>query len=370
MICIMKRLLFLISAYLICAGQLHSNDTLRLVFTGDMMQHTPQINAAKTPNGTYNYDTCFTFLANEIKYADFKVANLELTLADAPYSGYPCFSAPDAIAEVLKKAGFDLLSTANNHCCDRGAKGVNRTLDILGKLNFYHAGTYRNIAEKTFSYPQIVDVKGFRLAFLSYTYGTNGLPVVHPNIVNLIDTAEIAKDAELAKKYNPDMIICLLHWGLEYQLKQNTEQKMLADFMVARGINLIIGSHPHVVQPMEAKKDSEGNITSAVVYSLGNAVSNQNQEHTDIGAIAHIALVKSETETKIADCKYSLILRHRPIENGKSKFYIIPTSTLQKQRHLFTVKDYLSMVQIAENTRKRLNANNKNFEERDNNSVK
>ena len=361
----MKRLLLFISVCFAVAGQLRGNDTLRLVFVGDIMQHTPQINAAKEQNGTYNYDSCFFFLASEIKYADFKVANLELTLAGAPYSGYPCFSAPDAVAEALKKAGFNLLSTANNHCCDRGAKGVNRTLDVLDKLNFRYAGTCRNIAEKSFSYPQIVDVKGFRLAFLSYTYGTNGLPVVYPNVVNLIDTAEIANDVERAKKYNPDMIICLIHWGLEYQLKQNEEQKMLANFMTARGINLIIGSHPHVVQPMEAKKDLEGNITSAVVYSLGNAVSNQNQEHTDIGAVAHIALVKNTSGTKIADCKYSLILRHRPTENGKTKFYIIPTATLQKRRHLFTIKDYLSMSQTVENTRKRLNASNKHFDEKD-----
>jgi len=360
----MKRLLLLISICFVFAGQLFGGDTLRLAFIGDVMQHLPQINAAKEQNGTYNYDSCFFFLANEIKYADFKVANLELTLAGAPYSGYPCFSAPDAIAEALKKAGFDLLSTVNNHSCDRGAKGVIRTLDVLDKLNLYHTGTYRHIAEQAFSKPLIVDVKGFRLAFLSYTYGTNGLPVVYPTAVNLIDTVEIANDVKVAKKYNPDMIICLMHWGLEYQLKQNEEQKMLADFMTARGINLIIGSHPHVVQPMEAKKDSDGNITSAVVYSLGNAVSCQNYEHTDIGAVAHISLVKNASDTKIVDCKYSLILRHRPIENGKTKFYIIPARTLERRRSLFTVKDYLSMTQIVENTRKRLNADNKYFEER------
>jgi poly-gamma-glutamate synthesis protein (capsule biosynthesis protein) len=360
----MKRLLLIIAAYFVSANILFCNDTLRLVFAGDMMQHTPQITAAKQQDGTYNYDSCFIFLANEIKYADFKVANLELTLANAPYSGYPCFSAPDAIAETLKKTGFDLLSTVNNHSCDKGAKGVNRTLDVLDKLNIRHTGTYRNIAEKTLSYPYIADVKGFRLAFLAYTYDTNGLPVVYPNIVNLIDTAEIAHDVELAKKYNPDMIICVIHWGLEYQLKQNEEQKRLADFMFARGINLIIGSHPHVIQPMEARKDSDGNITSAVVYSLGNAVSNQNQEHTDIGALAHITLVKNAAGTKISDCKYSLILRHRPTENGKTKFYIVPATVLQKRRHLFTVKDYLSMMKIFESTRKRLNADNKNFEDR------
>jgi poly-gamma-glutamate synthesis protein (capsule biosynthesis protein) len=328
------------------------------------MQHMPQIDAAKMPNGTYDYDSCFSFVANEIKYADFKVANLELTLAGAPYSGYPCFSAPDAIAETLKKTGINLLSTANNHSCDRGSKGITRTLDVIDRLGMYHTGTYRNIAEKMFSHPQIIDIKGFRIAFMSYTYGTNGLPVTYPNIVNMIDTADIANDIKLAKQRNPDMIICLIHWGLEYQLKHNSEQKMLAEFMTSHGINLIIGSHPHVVQPMETQTDADGNIKSAVVYSLGNAVSNQNYEHTDIGAMAHIALVKNDTATKIADCKYSLILRHRHVENRKTNFYIIPANKFYDSRQLFTETEHAALRKTLESTRKRLNVANKNFPEK------
>jgi poly-gamma-glutamate synthesis protein (capsule biosynthesis protein) len=331
---------------------------------GDIMQHSPQINAAKMPDGTYNYDSCFSFVASEIEYADFRVANLEFTLAGAPYSGYPRFSAPDAIAETLKKAGIDLLSTVNNHSCDRGSKGIVRTLDVLDQLGIYRVGTYRNIAEKTFLYPQIVDMKGIRIAFLAYTYGTNGLPIGYPNIVNLIDTAEIVNDIKLAEKYDPDMIICLMHWGLEYQLKQNSEQTALAQFMISRGVNIIIGSHPHVVQPMETQTDSMGNIKSAVVYSLGNAVSNQNYEHTDIGATAHIAIVKNDTATKIIDCKYSLILRHRPAENGKTKFYIIPANKFYDNRHLFTATEYAALRKTLENTQKRLKAGNRNFDEK------
>ncbi|MDR1553606.1 MAG: CapA family protein [Prevotellaceae bacterium] len=360
----MKRIFLFAFICFVFTNHSFASDTLRLVFIGDIMQHSPQINAAKMSDGTYNYDSCFSFVASEIKYADFKVANLELTLSGAPYSGYPCFSAPDAIAETLKKTGINLLSTANNHSCDRGSKGITRTLDVLDELGIYHAGTYRNIAEKIFSHPQIVDIKGLRIAFLSYTYGTNGLPFAYPNIVNLIDTTEIAKDIKLAKKYNPDMIICLIHWGLEYQLKQNDEQKTLAQFMISRGINLIIGSHPHVVQPMEAQIDNAGNIKSAVVYSLGNAVSNQNYEHTDIGAIAHVSIVKNDTATKIIDCKYSLILRHRPVENGKTKFYIIPSSKFYTNHQLFTAAEYAALRKTLENTRKRLNAHNKNFVEK------
>ncbi|MDR2066010.1 MAG: CapA family protein [Prevotellaceae bacterium] len=360
----MKRIFLRIFICFAFTGRLFGSDTLRLVFIGDIMQHMPQINAAKMQDGTYNYDSCFSFVANEIKYADFKVANLELTLSGTPYSGYPCFSAPDAIAETLKKTGINLLSTANNHSCDKGSKGIVRTLDVLDKLELYHVGTYRNISEKTFSYPQITDIKGIRLAFLSYSYGTNGLPVVYPNIVNLIDTAEIANDIKLAEKYNPDIIICLMHWGMEYHLKQNDEQKKLAQFMISHGINLIIGSHPHVVQPMETQTDSAGNIRSAVVYSLGNAVSNQNYEHTDIGAIVHVAIVKNNTTARIIDCKYSLILRHRPVENGKMKFYIIPASKFYNNRQLFTETEYVSLRKTLENTRKRLNANNKEFAEK------
>ncbi|MDR0755170.1 MAG: CapA family protein [Prevotellaceae bacterium] len=360
----MKRIFLPVFIYFIFAGCLSGNDTLRLVFIGDIMQHMPQINAAKMPDGTYNYDSCFSFVADEIKYADFRVANLELTLSGTPYSGYPCFSAPNELAETLKKTGINLLATANNHSCDRGSKGIIRTLDVLDKFGIYHVGTYRNISEKTFSYPQIIDMKGIRVAFLSYTYGTNGILVAYPNIVNLIDTAEIANDIKLAKKYKPDIIICVIHWGMEYQLKQNDEQKMLAQFMTSRGINLITGSHPHVVQPMETQTDSAGNIKSAVVYSLGNAVSNQNYEHTDIGAIAHVAVVKNDTATRIVDCKYSLILRHRPVEKGKTKFYIIPAGKFYGNRQIFTETEYVSLRKTLENTRKRLNTYNKNFDEK------
>ncbi|MDR1198653.1 MAG: CapA family protein [Prevotellaceae bacterium] len=360
----MKRMFLTVCICGICACRLFCSDTLRLVFIGDVMQHMPQINAARMPDGMYSYDSCFSLVAGEIGYADFKVANLELTLAGAPYSGYPCFSAPDAIAEALKKAGINLLSTANNHSCDRGSKGIERTLDVIDRLGMYHAGTYRNISEKTFSYPQIVDIKGFRMAFLSYTYGTNGLPAVYPNIVNLIDTAEMANDIKLAKNYTPDMIICLIHWGLEYQLKHNNEQKALAEFMISHGINLIIGSHPHVVQPMETQTDTAGNISSAIVYSLGNAVSNQNYEHTDIGAIAHVAIIKNDTAAKIIDCRYSLILRHRPVEKGKTNFYIIPASKLHSSRQHFTETEYAALCKTLENTRKRLNIDNINFVEK------
>jgi poly-gamma-glutamate synthesis protein (capsule biosynthesis protein) len=358
----MPRLL--LALYLTFSISAFADDTLRLIFAGDVMQHITQIKAAETDVGVYRYDSCFSFLKEEIKNADFSVANLELTCAGAPYSGYPMFSAPDAIVEALKNAGFNLLSTANNHCCDKGAKGIERTIDVLDKYNLYHVGTYKNCIEKSYRYPQIVEHNGFKLAFLAYTYGTNGMAVPALNLVNLIDTVQMAVDIELAKQQNPDIIIALMHWGEEYKLKPSAAQQRIGEFLLARGVRLIIGSHPHVIQQMETQIDSTGHITSSVVYSLGNAVSNQSFPNTNIGALAHISLVKKENETTIADTKYSLTVCHRPREKGRTRYYIIPSNTLLNKKQLFGSSDYILLDSIVDKTRKRLNGGNMNFGEK------
>jgi poly-gamma-glutamate synthesis protein (capsule biosynthesis protein) len=225
-------------------------------------------------------------------------------------------------------------------------------------------GTYKNSWDKTCHYPQIVEHNGFKLAFLAYTYGTNEIAVPASNLVNLIDTVQMAVDIELAKQQNPNIIIALMHWGKEYKLKPDTIQQQISEFLISNGVRLIIGSHPHVIQPMETQIDSTGNITSSVVYSLGNAVSNQSMENTDIGALAHISLVKDEEKTTIAYTKYSLIVRHRPREQGKPRYYIIPSNILLDKKQLFSFADYTSLNRIIEKTRRRLNENNVNFEEK------
>ena len=180
--------------------------TVDLLFAGDLMQHQAQIDAARTATG-YNYDSCFTLVKPEIEKADLAVANLEVTLAGKPYKGYPQFSAPDEYLKAVKDAGFDVLVTANNHCLDGGKKGLARTISMLDSLHIPFAGTYRDAAERSRRYPLLVEQNGLRIVFLNYTYGTNGLKVSPPQVVNYIDTLQIRKDIQAARRLRPDAIL-------------------------------------------------------------------------------------------------------------------------------------------------------------------
>src|SRR5690606_7460004 len=251
----MKSVLALV---LFTASTAIAQDTTRLslLFMGDIMQHDSQIaDAYDESTGAYNYDPCFQYIKPYVEAVDVAIGNLEVTLAGKPYKGYPQFSAPDELLVALKKMGLDVIVTANNHSVDRGKPGLERTIDMLDSFKIVHTGTFKTAAEKQRDHPLIVERLGFRLAILNYTYGTNGLPVKAPNIVNMLDTAAIAADLRLAKSLNPDAIIVFPHWGIEYQSLPSKDQKRVADVCFKYGAHLVIGSHPHVLQPMEWRKD-------------------------------------------------------------------------------------------------------------------
>ena len=273
---------------------LQSNYTIDLMFVGDAMQHAPQITAAQQPDGSYDYTPCFQYIEDDIKGADLAVVNLECPLGGRPYTGYPCFSAPDSYAQRLKDVGFDLFLTANNHCLDRRDKGLVRTCQTLDSLCIPHIGTYRDQQERDRRVPYIVNVKGIKIAFLDYTYGTNGIPIQGNVIVNLIDQQQIENDIALARERGADAICVNLHWGIEYQLKPVAAQRTLADWLVAQGVDLIIGGHPHVVEPMEMRYSKEYDKNVLLVYSMGNFISNQSDIDTRGGAMVKVSL-KLET---------------------------------------------------------------------------
>ncbi len=297
-------------------------DTLRLLFVGDLMQHQGQINAARTAKG-YDYSTCFEYVKEEIGRADFAIANLEVTLGGKPYKGYPAFSAPDEYLTAIHDAGFNVLVTANNHSLDRGRAGLERTIQLIDTLKIPHAGTYVNAEAREKQYPLLLEKNGFRIALLNYTYGTNGIPVTPPNIVNYIDTMIIAKDIEASKALQPDAIIACMHWGIEYQSLPNKEQKFLTDWLLQKGVCHIIGSHPHVVQPIEVRTDSLTNDKHLVVYSLGNYISNMSARRTDGGLMVRMELVKDST-TRLNNCEYSLVFDSPPDAIREKKSSITP----------------------------------------------
>ena len=297
---------------------------ITLLFAGDLMQHITQINAARTAGDTYDYTDCFALVRPLIEEADIAIGNFEVTLGGKPYRGYPCFSAPDEYVLAIRDAGFDVLLTANNHCLDSGRKGLERTIRMLDSLRIPHCGTYATPEARQKEYPLLIEKKGFRLALLNYTYGTNGLVVKAPNVVNYIDTAVIARDIVAAQAMQPDAIICCIHWGLEYQTLQNREQEELADWLLAHGVTHIIGSHPHVVQPIEVRGTNDAD-RHLVVYSLGNYLSNMMKKNCDGGLMVTLELEKDST-TRMKDANYQLVWVSRPVVSHKKVHRLIPTS--------------------------------------------
>lgn len=314
--------LFLISSILSCFFQLEAQE-LSFIFAGDVMQHGPQIIAARNDKtDSYDYDASFQFVKPIIESKDIAIANLEVTHAGKPYAGYPQFSAPDELSAALQTAGFDVIITANNHSCDGGAKGVTRTLDILDALNIKHTGTFRNKAERDANYPLILNEKGMKVAILNYTYGTNGLSVAPPLIVNYIDSAVIRKDVKRAKELKADYIICTMHWGNEYESQPSAYQKKWEKFCYELGVDMIIGSHPHVVQPVETK--IIGGENKLTVWSLGNYVSNQKDRYKNGGLMVAATLEKKENKVELKKVEHSFHYVHIKQERGVKYYYMLP----------------------------------------------
>lgn len=314
-------------------------DTITLMFIGDVMSHMPQVTAAQQEDGTYDYAPCYQFLAPYIASADICIANMEVPLAGAPYSGYPQFSCPDNMMSQLFDAGVDVFLTSNNHTCDKGAKGIRRTIQVMDSLGIPHVGTYLDSADFQQRNPLIVEKNGFRIAILNYTYGTNGIPAPSPFIVNLLDSACIARDVARARELKADYIVVMPHWGIEYERKQNKNQKAYANYMYECGADMVIGGHPHVVQPITLKKKNQLGVPQQITaYSLGNFVSNQRKRYTDGGIIVQCQLVR-DTNGVIQITHYEFLPYwvYKGTCQGKFQYYILPAKHAVEHNGFYNV---------------------------------
>ncbi len=302
--------------------------SLTILFAGDIMQHGPQIQAAWNDSvGMYDYSPCFSYVAPIIQKYDIAIANLEVTLAGKPYTGYPQFSAPDILAAGIKSAGFDVLATANNHSCDRGDEGIIRTINVLDSIGIKRTGTFKDSIDYKGHNPLILEKNGITLALLNYTYGTNGLSFTYPAMVNLIDENKLIDDLKYSRSLSPDFIIVFFHWGIEYQTDPNEEQQHLADICTQNGADAIIGSHPHVIQPFEFHESSDTTLPNKlIVYSLGNFVSNQRDRYKDGGAMVGFTLLKTWNRKTIIKPEYHLTWVYNPVEKEKKQYYILPVN--------------------------------------------
>ena len=307
-----------------------SSINFTLTAIGDTLCHNTQYWDAYNSE-TKEYD--FSYVYEDIKYytkvADITVGSLETTFAgeDKGYSNYPTFNSPDSLATSLKKIGVDIISLAGNHALDYGYSGLCRTIDVLDEADISHLGTYKTEEEQ--EKLLIKNVKGVKIAFINYTYGTNGIPVPSDKkyCLNLIDKNLISKQIEKAKEQNVDMIVACMHWGTEYKTVANNEQKELADYLFKNGVDIIIGNHPHVLEPMEKKTITLDDGTTKdvfVVYALGNFTADQRDEITRDSAILNLNITKNlDGKISINKVNYVPIYMYKDTNAKTHKFKIL-----------------------------------------------
>lgn len=312
-----------------------------LVFSGDVMQHMPQVNAARLEDGSYDYTSTFQYIRPLWESADWAVVNLETTLAETgrPYSGYPMFSSPQSIAVALKEAGVDVMALANNHTCDRGAYGIRTTTRTIDSLGVLRTGAY--VDSLSARKHLVLEKYGFRIGLLNYTYGTNGMPVPKGMVVNQIDTIQMAQDIEAIRRDSLTHLLLFLHWGEEYQRSANREQRELARWCLDRGTDIVIGSHPHVVQEIDTAEQ--------VVYSLGNFVSNQRNRYQDGGISVKVTLTK-DLEPLIEYLPHWVWLPSN--RNGKARDYIVVPAYTDGLEIGMNDSEYQVFIQSLEDNRR------------------
>ena len=339
-------------------------DTVSIVLVGDVMMHGPQFrdahrqyaatHAKANPDNPNHYDfsTFFKYLEGRISNADLAIANMEFPLAGTPYSGYPAFSAPDSYPDYVVSCGFDVLLTANNHILDRGSAGLRRTIrvydNIESETHVVYTGVSKSASDDEARYPVIVTVKGVRIAIVNFTYGTNsGGDSAWPK-VNLMRKDDVAKAIARAKEQEADVIIAIPHWGVEYQHRHNAIQGEFARWMARQGVDAVIGHHPHVVQDFEVipVEQQDGSVKEVpVLYSLGNAVSNQNDLPARLEGLAELRIATKGREVHVLpDPSVTFLWCTKPGMVEKSYSVLPVKEFLDKKDSWRNKEDYDNMV--------------------------
>ena len=366
----LRSLLFLslfISVFLSVQSQSQPSlkEKISLLFIGDIMGHDEQIwSAENRETHEFNYDDVFRFIKPVLTEADIAIANFEVTLAGPPYMGYPQFSSPADLAVACKNAGIDYLVTANNHAADRGKTGIISTINKLDSIGVPHTGTFLNSVCRDSLTPLMIHRNGASIALLNYTFSTNGIKVPEPVIVNMLDKEMITNDVNKAKNKKADIIVLFLHWGTEYDTIPAKTQTDLAEYFQSLGVDMVIGSHPHVLQKMAWHKNDGNMKDRLVVYSLGNFVSNQRKPKTDGGSMVRVELTKNGDKYIISNAGYYLTWVYTPIEKYRKKFFILPCSEFENRPDFFDKPEAFNLMKkFISDSRKLLNEQNINIKE-------
>lgn len=325
--------------------------TASILSAGDVILHSPFLSSRiyHLADGTYDYNPIFSYIKPEYEAADFSIANLELTISNGNYSGYPYFRSPASIAAALKQNAVDMCLLANNHIYDNGDQGLTLTMDALDANSLLYTGVRRSAADKTYS---IQDINGIKVGIFNYVYETGALssstisinanqvssasaPLINSFHYHDLDALyeEIRVGLQEMASAGVEYTIAYIHWGNEYQTQENSYQNTIAGQLCELGIDALIGGHPHVVQPVDLLTNAAGDHQMICVYSLGNHLSNQNRlymdsmptGHTEDGLMVKLTLEKVDdgpVVLKTADFIPTWVYHTR--KNGGSEYYILP----------------------------------------------
>lgn len=343
----MKRYSFYIFCFLSlillvgCQSQTHSmsensrhqtNNRVSFVAVGDNLMHKSLIDSAY--NGkSYDFMSYYQNVKSDIEKADLSFVNQETILGgkDLGYSGYPLFNTPDEMAETLHDVGFDVVNGATNHAFDMKEKGIKHSLDVFQNYqDMAYIGLYQS--QDDYEHITVINKNHIRIAFLSYNQYTNGNSVPHHYTYHSFDKEQMKNDIEKAKEVS-DVIVVSCHWGKEYDIQPNAFQKEYAQFLADQGVDVIIGTHSHTLQPIEWIEGENGHKT-LVAYSLGNFISGMTEKETQLGGMLSFDFVKDDDKVQIENVTLTPLVNHYNVKNKKQ---------LLSTRYGFTVyrlKDY------------------------------
>lgn len=331
---------------------LFNPDTLNICILGDVMMHGKQIENTHREGDVHDFSSFFRFIEEDIRNADLSVANMEFTLGGKPYTGYPSFSAPDGFETYLAECGFDIFLAANNHIFDKAAYGASRTLEKYRNLHLTHGVSFTGLAgseeELGRTTPLLLRRKGLKLAFINFTYGTNqSSGKLWPQTNCLSETQKLDSAFAKCDQSGADYIIALPHWGVEYQFRHSKIQESTAQRLAGSGADVVIGSHPHVIQDCQ---DIDG---VQIAYSLGNAVSNMSAANTQLGLMAIIRIARDQYgHTRILPLTFRYLWCSLP-GGYDSSYTVIPVAEfLGRKDEWQGTWDYEKMVRTYEHVKR------------------
>lgn len=340
-------------------GQVEQGNTITLVAAGDCLMHDSQILSGKQKDGSYSFNTFFADVKDLINEGDYSSTDFEAPMAGPSrgYKGYPVFNSPDAAATTFKDAGFDLVVTANNHIMDQGIRGAMRTMEVLHNAGLDTVGTREKSDENRWI---IKDINGVKVGYLAYSYSTNGIeiPKGYEYFYNFLNKARILEDIK-AVRPQVDVLILILHWGVEYSPKPTPEQQVMARQFLEAGADAILGSHPHVIQTMEVLK--VGGQDKFVIYGMGNFISNQQGQERNSGIVLKLKFHKdaSQGKTQLQEVSYTPTYSHHYQVKGETRFRVVPIEeTIAKiesgQEKVFSTRDLPLLRAVLADTKSRL----------------